>query len=170
MIMTIAEFDHLDAEAKKKLLQPCCGSSAWVQKMLSSPPAEDLVDLLEMAEENWYACNENDWREAFAQHPMIGDLASLKEKYATTANWAASEQSGVQAATEQTLMELAALNKAYKEKFGYIFIVFATGKSAEDMLQLLKERINNDPALEVNIAMEEQHKITKLRLEKLFES
>jgi 2-oxo-4-hydroxy-4-carboxy-5-ureidoimidazoline decarboxylase len=168
--MTIAEFDHLDVEAKKKLLQPCCGSGAWVQKMLSSPPAEDLVDLLEMAEENWYACNENDWREAFAQHPMIGDLASLNEKYTATANWAAGEQSGVQVASETTLMELAELNKAYKEKFGYIFIVFATGKPAEEMLQLLKERINNDPSLEVTIAMEEQLKITKLRLEKLFES
>jgi 2-oxo-4-hydroxy-4-carboxy-5-ureidoimidazoline decarboxylase len=168
--MTIAEFDHLDAITKKRLLQQCCGSDTWVQKMLDSPPAEDLVDLLELAEEKWYECKENDWREAFEQHPMIGDLPSLREKYAATADWAAGEQSGVNTASEEVLNELSKANKAYREKFGYIFIVCATGKSAKQMLQLLNERIHNDPAAELSIAMEEQLSITKLRLEKLFES
>lgn len=166
--MTIAEFDHLDVEEKKKLLHSCCGSSTWVNKMISALPAEDLVDLLEIAEEQWYACQEADWREAFSHHPKIGDLDSLKEKYDTTANWAEGEQSSVKQASEQTLEQLGEGNQVYEQRFGYIFIVCATGKSADEMLQLLNQRLYNNPEVEIQIAMEEQLKITRLRLEKLF--
>lgn len=166
--MTIAEFDHLDVEEKKKLLHACCGSTAWVNNMISALPAEDLVDLLEIAEEQWYACHEADWREAFTHHPKIGDINSLKEKFAGTAQWAEGEQSSVKQASEQTLQQLAAGNQTYEQRFGYIFIVCATGKSADEMLQLLNQRLYNNPDVEIQIAMEEQLKITKLRLEKLF--
>jgi 2-oxo-4-hydroxy-4-carboxy-5-ureidoimidazoline decarboxylase len=166
--MTIAEFDHFDVEEKKKLLQSCCGSTTWVNNMLAALPAEDLVDLLEMAEEQWYACHETDWREAFSHHPQIGDIDSLKEKFAGTAQWAEGEQSSIKQASEQTLEQLAEGNQVYKERFGYIFIVFATGKSAEEMLHLLNQRLYNNPDVEIQIAMEEQLKITKQRLEKLF--
>lgn len=167
--MTIAEFDHLDAERKKTLLHQCCGSVNWINKMLEALPAEDLVDLLEIAEEQWYACQEQDWREAFSHHPKIGDIDSLKEKFAATAHWTEGEQASVQQASEQTLQELAAGNQAYEQRFGYIFIVCATGKSADEMLQLLNLRLYNNPEVEMQIAMEEQNKITKLRLEKLFD-
>jgi 2-oxo-4-hydroxy-4-carboxy-5-ureidoimidazoline decarboxylase len=166
--MTIAEFDHLDLEEKKTLLHTCCGSNTWVNNMLAAPPAEDLVDLLEIAEEQWYACHESDWREAFSQHPKIGDVDSLREKFAATAQWAEGEQASVKQASEQTLEQLAEGNEAYEQKFGYIFIVCATGKSADEMLQLLNQRLYNNPEVEIQIAMEEQLKITKLRLEKLF--
>jgi 2-oxo-4-hydroxy-4-carboxy-5-ureidoimidazoline decarboxylase len=166
--MTIAEFDHLDAEQKKTLLHQCCGSTNWVNKMLEALPVEDLIELLETAEEKWYACQEADWREAFAHHPKIGDIHSLKEKFASTAHWAEGEQAAVQEASEQTLQQLAAANQAYEQRFGYIFIVCATGKSAGEMLQLLNLRLYNNPEVEIQIAMEEQNKITKLRLEKLF--
>ncbi len=166
--MTIAEFHHLDASQKKKLLYQCCGSTAWVEKMLSVPPANDLIDLFEDAEEKWYDCSEKDWLEAFSQHPKIGDLDSLKKKFADTAIWASSEQSSVEAASQPMLEELAKGNKLYEEKFGYIFIVSATGKSAEEMLKILNERLKNSPEDEIKIAMEEQNKITQLRLEKLF--
>ena len=166
--MTIAEFDHLAVEEKKKLLQSCCGSTAWVNKMIAALPAEDLVDLLEIAEEQWYACHEADWREAFSHHPQIGDIDSLKEKFSATAQWAASEQASVKQASEQTLEQLAEGNQVYKERFGYIFIVCATGKSADEMLQLLNQRLYNNPDVEIQMAMEEQLKITRLRLEKLF--
>ena len=166
--MTIAEFDHLDIEEKKALLQQCCGSSTWVNNMVAAPPAEDLVDLLEIAEEQWYACHEADWREAFTHHPKIGDIDTLKEKFAATAQWAAGEQEEVKQASEQTLQQLAEGNQAYEQRFGYIFIVCATGKSADEMLQLLNQRLYNNPEVEIQIAMEEQLKITKLRLEKLF--
>jgi 2-oxo-4-hydroxy-4-carboxy-5-ureidoimidazoline decarboxylase len=166
--MTIAEFDHFDVEKKKSLLFSCCGSTAWVNKMLPALPAEDLVDLLEIAEEQWYACQEADWREAFSQHPKIGDIDTLKEKFAATAKWAEGEQSSVKQASEQTLEQLGEGNQVYEQRFGYIFIVCATGKSADEMLQLLNQRLYNNPEVEIQIAMEEQMKITRLRLEKLF--
>jgi 2-oxo-4-hydroxy-4-carboxy-5-ureidoimidazoline decarboxylase len=167
--MTIAEFDHLDRESKKKLLYQCCGSTAWVEKMLSVPPAEDLVDLLEDAEECWYVCSEADWKEAFANHPKIGDMESLKKKFAAD-QFVEGEQSGVSNASEQTLQALAEGNKTYEEKFGYIFIVSAAGKSAVEILGMLTARLQNKPEIEITIAMDEQNKITRLRLEKLFES
>lgn len=166
--MTIAEFDHLGAEEKKTLLQQCCGSNSWVNNMLTALPAEDLVDLLEIAEEQWYACHEPDWREAFSHHPKIGDISTLKEKFASTAHLAEGEQSAVKQASEQTLQQLAEANQAYENRYGYIFIVCATGKSADEMLQLLNLRLYNNPEVEIQIAMEEQLAITKLRLEKLF--
>ena len=166
--MTIAEFDHLSAEEKRPLLHQCCGSTSWVNNMLTALPAEDLVDLLEIAEEQWYACHEPDWREAFTHHPKIGNIDTLKEKFASTAHFAQGEQSSVQQASEQTLQQLAEANQTYESRFGYIFIVCATGKSADEMLQLLHLRLYNNPEVEIQIAMEEQLKITKLRLEKLF--
>jgi 2-oxo-4-hydroxy-4-carboxy-5-ureidoimidazoline decarboxylase len=165
--MTIADFDHLDKEEKKKLLFPCCGSSAWVNKMLTIPPVEDLVDLEEEAEEKWYECSEADWKEAFSHHPKIGDMSSLREKFAKD-QWAEGEQSSVKQASEEVLRSLTEGNKLYEEKFGYIFIVCATGRSAEEMLGMMTARLHNSPADEIQIAMEEQLKITKLRLEKLF--
>jgi 2-oxo-4-hydroxy-4-carboxy-5-ureidoimidazoline decarboxylase len=166
--MTIAEFDHLNIEKKRKILEQCCGSSAWVEKMLTIPPAEDLIDLFEDAEEKWYECKEADWREAFSHHPKIGDLNSIKEKFASTAVFAAGEQSSVKDASEKVLQSLAEANAAYEKKFGYIFIVSAAGKSAEEMLGILTVRLNNNPEEEIKIAMEAQNKITRLRLEKLF--
>lgn len=166
--MTIAQFDHLDQEEKKALLQQCCGSSAWVNNMLAAPPAEDLVDLFEIAEELWYACHEADWREAFSHHPKIGDIDSLREKFAATAQWAEGEQSSVKQASEQTLQQLAEGNEVYEQRFGYIFIICATGKTADEMLQLLNQRLYNNPEVEIEVAMEEQLQITKLRLGKLF--
>ncbi|AEV96836.1 OHCU decarboxylase [Niastella koreensis] len=166
--MTIAEFDHLDITEKRTLLYSCCGSNTWVNNMLTALPAEDLVDLLGIAEEQWYLCHEPDWKEAFSQHPKIGDVASLKQKFAATAQWTEGEQASVKEASEQTLQQLAAGNQAYEQRFGYIFIVCATGKSADEMLQLLQQRLYNNPEVEIQIAMEEQLKITNLRLEKLF--
>lgn len=167
--MTIAEYDHLDAAHKKHLLFQCCGSTAWVTKMLQAPPVEDLVDLLETAEENWYSCTQQDWSKAFEHHPKIGDLNSLQKKFATTAHFAASEQSGVETAGDDILQQLANGNTEYENKFGHIFIVCATGKSANEMLSLLKTRLPNTPEEEIKIAADEQLKITKLRLQKLFE-
>jgi len=137
--------------------------------MLPFFPADDLVELLEDAEEQWFKCSEEDWKRAFAQHPKIGDIDSLKKKFASTAAWASGEQSGVNAASQNTIEALAEANKKYEDKFGYIFIVCATGKSAEEMLEILLSRLPNDPEEEIEIAADEQNKITKLRLEKLLE-
>ncbi len=167
--MTIAECDHLPEEKKKELLLQCCGSSAWVNKMLTVFPVEDLVELLEAAEEKWFGCSKEEWKEAFEHHPKIGDTASLKEKFTNTAKWAAAEQSGVNNSNEETLHGLVKANNDYQNKFGFIFIICATGMSAEEMLSELQARLNNNEQEEVEIAAAEQLKITKLRLEKLFE-
>ena len=166
--MTIAEFDHLDTSQKKTLLRQCCGSTSWVDKMLTIPPAEDLIDLFEDAEEKWYECNENDWKEAFTHHPKIGDIDSLRKRFSSD-QFAGEEQSSVAQASEQTLKSLAIANQKYEEKFGYIFIVCATGKTADEMLEILNSRLKNEPKQEIRIAMDEQSKIMRLRLEKLFE-
>jgi 2-oxo-4-hydroxy-4-carboxy-5-ureidoimidazoline decarboxylase len=167
--MTLHELNTLPVQQLKEELLKCCGSLAWVSKMLAFFPAEDLVELLEDAEEEWSKCSEEDWKEAFAHHPKIGDIESLKKKFASTAGWASGEQSGVDTASRQTLEALAKGNKEYENKFGYIFIVCATGKSADEMLGLLTTRLLNDPKDEIEIASDEQNKITKLRLEKLLE-
>ena len=165
--MTIADYDHLEASKKKFLLNQCCGSQKWVDKMIGLPPAEDLIDLFEEAEEMWYQCNEDDWREAFTHHPMIGDIDSLRKKFSTD-QFAGKEQAAITGSSEETLKALAEGNQLYQQKFGYIFIVFATGKSAEEMLDILQARLKNNPEEEIKIAMEEQNKITQLRLQNFF--
>ena len=165
--MTLKELNNLDNSQRKTVLSKCCGSEEWIEKMSMIFPVDDASELLIEAEKIWYSCNENDWRAAFKHHPEIGDINSLKEKFAGTAHWAKGEQSGV-LETSQTILEaLARANKKYEEKFGYIFIVCATGKSAEEMLSLLESRLKNKPQEEIKIAMGEQNKITKIRLQKL---
>lgn len=172
--MTLHELNTLSQPQLKEELLKCCGSSTWVKMMMAYFPADDLVELLEDAEEMWYACNKEDWKEAFTHHPKIGDVESLTKKFASTADpiaigWASGEQSGVNIAAKETIRALAEGNRLYHEKFGYIFIVCATGKSAEEMLGLLKSRLSNSPNEEMQIAADEQNMITKLRLEKLLE-
>ena len=168
-VMTLHEFNTLPEDNLREELTRCCGSSAWVQRMLSFIPADDLVELLEDAEAQWYKCSPEDWKEAFDHHPKIGDVKSLKKKFANTAMWAGDEQGGVKQASSKTLKELAEANRLYEEKFGYIFIVCASGRSAEEMLDVLRMRLKNPEEKEIRIAADEQNKITKLRLEKLLE-
>lgn len=165
--MTLHELNTLQPEQLKEELLKCCGSRKWVDKMLPFFPVEDMVELLNDAEAQWYACTEADWLEAFTHHPKIGDAASLKKKFASTANWAGSEQGAVAQASDETLQQLAKGNDDYEKKFGFIFIVCATGKSAEEMLSLLQLRFANNKDEELRIAMEEQNKITQIRLQKL---
>lgn len=165
--MTLEELNKISQPQLKEELLKCCGSSTWVKMMMAYFPADSMEGLLEQAEEIWYECSEDDWKEAFAHHPKIGDVESLTKKFASTAQWASGEQSGVNTAATGTITALAEGNRLYEEKFGYIFIVCATGKSAEEMLTLLRDRLKNDPEKEIKIAAAEQNKITKLRLQKL---
>ncbi|TGD80675.1 2-oxo-4-hydroxy-4-carboxy-5-ureidoimidazoline decarboxylase [Hymenobacter wooponensis] len=165
--MTLAELNRLPPTGLADALQTCCGSSAWVEAMRGIFPVADRVTLLQKATIIWNDLSEADWREAFTHHPKIGDIASLKEKFASTSAWAAGEQGAVKEAPLEVLEALAAGNEAYEQKFGYIFIVCATGKSAEEMLALLQARLPNPPPQEILIAMAEQDKITRIRLEKL---
>ena len=167
--MKIDELNETGFETAKKEFLKCCTSEEWAKRMANSIPFEDMECLQEVAEDIWEKrLKEKDKLEAFAGHPKIGDVNSLKEKYANTAAMAGHEQSGVDSASDKTINELARLNKEYEEKFGYIFIVCATGKSADEMLNILKNRIANSAEKEIQIAAEEQKKITQIRLNKIF--
>lgn len=166
--MTFAEFDDLNENEKYEALFKCCGSTSWANLMLTIFPVESLADVLVYADEKWAQCDEEDYLEAFMQHPKIGDKNLLREKFAATSAWASNEQSGVNTASDDIIDALAKGNEDYEEKFGFIFIVCATGKSASEMLWLLESRLPNDPEKEIEIAAGEQAKITRIRLEKLF--
>ncbi|SMB88245.1 OHCU decarboxylase [Hymenobacter roseosalivarius DSM 11622] len=165
--MTLAELNALPTPALTETLRKCCGSTAWVEAMTRVFPVADLETLFEQASTIWYGLSEHDWREAFTHHPKIGDINSLKEKFASTSAWAAGEQAAVQHSSQAVLEALAEGNTCYEQKFGYIFIVCATGKSAAQMLALLQARLPNEPAAEIKLARGEQAKITQIRLEKL---
>ena len=120
--------------------------------------------LLAVARVEWFGLTEVDWLEAFSQHPRIGDRAALEARFPGTHDLSSKEQAGVGAANADVLTALAEGNQAYADKFGFTFIVCATGKSAEEMLQLLRDRLTNDRATELRIAAEEQARITLLRL------
>ena len=146
----------------------CCGASRWVQQMLARRPFGSAEALHQAADEVWATMAKADILEAFDHHPRIGaDLSALREKFASTADWSGGEQASVAGASEETLHALRDGNVAYEQRFGHIFIVCATGKSAGEMLALLEARLPNDPEEELRIAAAEQAKITHLRLEKI---
>jgi len=152
-----------EAEARE-LLRACCGSTRWVEEMARRRPFGGQASLQSWAREAWWALGEHDWREAFAHHPRIGDRDALERRFPATAHLSAAEQRGVENGGRDVLTALAEANRIYEETFGYIFIVCARGRSAQDMLALLRARLRNDPALEIHIAASEQAKITALRL------
>lgn len=119
------------------------------------------------ADEIWRALAPADWLEAFSHHPRIGERKSALSQSARATAWAAGEQSAVDQANDDTRAALAEANREYEDRFGYIYIVCATGKSAEEMVTLARERLRNDPDVELRLAAEEQRKITRIRLEKL---
>jgi 2-oxo-4-hydroxy-4-carboxy-5-ureidoimidazoline decarboxylase len=158
------ELDAADLADARRILQACCGSSRWVERMLARRPFKTLDALLAASRDEWSACGPDDWREAFAHHPKIGDREALRQRFPATHHLSEREQAGVEGASDAVLDALAAGNRAYEQKFGYIFIVCATGLTADEMLARLRERLGNDPAGEIRIAAEEQAKITALRL------
>ena len=165
--MTIESFNSLtDSEAFKEF-EMCCGATNWVKRIIASRPIDSKGALLKVAEEIWFSLKSEDWLEAFTHHPKIGDIESLREKFHNTKSISENEQSGVNDAEKSTLKELAKSNQLYEDKFGFIFIVCATGKSADQMLTLIKMRLNNNIETEMQNAAKEQNKITQLRLEKL---
>jgi len=165
--MNLQELNDATTESAEQALTLCCGSSRWVKSVLAQRPFADKNSLLAISQKVWLQLDREDWLEAFTHHPKIGDVDSLRKKFAATKQWAEGEQGAVKEASEATLEALAQANAAYEKKFGYIFIVCATGKSAEQMLTLLQARMNNAEDDEILVAMQEQNKITGLRLEKL---
>ena len=156
-------------EAAHELLQ-CCGSKRWATQVAGARPFEDLADLVDRANEIWWSLDRDDWFEAFRSHPKIGEKKSAESVSAQSQQWSSNEQAGVNTAAAETTNALAALNLAYEQKFGYIFIICATRKTSDEMLAALRERIEHDAREELPIAAAEQSKITELRLKKLLTS
>jgi 2-oxo-4-hydroxy-4-carboxy-5-ureidoimidazoline decarboxylase len=156
-----------DREAGEALRR-ACGSERWVQDMLALRPFASTPALLEAAERTWRALGVEDHLEAFRHHPQIGeDMAELARRFASTADLSAAEQAGVHSAGDSTLLALRDANRAYRQRFGFIFIICATGKSAAEMLAALQARLPHDRATELATAAGEQARITRLRLERL---
>ncbi len=167
LLEQLNSLDHLDANSE---FLKCCGSRNWAMRMVTSRPFASVEDVCSRATEIWGSLETADWLEAFRSHPKIGEKKSEAETSKQSQTWSNLEQSGIASAHEQTLSELARLNREYEEKFGYIYIVCASGKSAGEMLEILKTRIDNPPDEEIAIAASEQAKITEIRLRKLIAS
>ncbi|HWS54905.1 MAG TPA: 2-oxo-4-hydroxy-4-carboxy-5-ureidoimidazoline decarboxylase [Pyrinomonadaceae bacterium] len=156
------------AEARAELLK-CCGSSRWAEGVAAARPFRGGEELLETADRVWWELSPEDWLEAFRGHPKIGGREAAAGVSEESRRWSEREQAGARDAPAETLAALAAGNRVYEEKFGFIFIVCATGKTAGEMLALLESRLNNARGAELRVAAEEQRRITRLRLRKLLE-
>ncbi len=135
--------------------------------MIAERPFESFADLITKAERIWWSLEPRDWLEAFHSHPKLGEQRAAAATSSQSKQWSEAEQAGISDAAADTLAKLARLNEKYEDKFGYIFIVCASGKSSEEMLAILRDRLENDRAEELHIAAAEQAKITELRLRKL---
>jgi len=162
--MRLEEINALDEESAVRTLQRCCGSSRWAQAMVRARPFPSAAAMMDLGDAVWVSLDAADWFEAFAAHPRIGETSS-----SSTSGLEVVEQSGVRLADADARRRLAEGNGQYEARFGYIFIVCATGKSVEQMLEVLEERLKNDPHEELRIAAEEQRQITRLRLGKLLD-
>jgi len=162
-----SRIDDASPDAARAILQACCGSTRWVDRMLALRPFGAVDILLSAARREWFALTPEDWKEAFAHHPKIGDRNALRARFPATHQLSEREQAGMNTASDLIIEPLAQGNAAYERRFEYIFIVCATGKSAGEMLDLLTARLQNDPVTEIRIAAEEQAKITELRLKQL---
>lgn len=156
--------DRASDDEARELLRATCGSTRWVEAMLARRPFHDQAGLLAVAREIWFSLDEADWREAFARHPRIGDRAALSARFPESHAFSRREQSRVAGAPPDLLTTLAQRNEEYFQRFGYIFIVCATGLTAAEMLAMLETRLPNDPAREIRVAAAEQARITELRL------
>jgi OHCU decarboxylase len=158
--MRLAELNAMNEAAAAQEFRRCCGSSRWAKRMSQARPFASAEEMSAAADTAWWALGRQDWLEAFAAHPQIGSSAPVSA-------WSAAEQAGMAEAAGRTRDRLAEANRVYQTRFGYIFIVCATGKSAVEMLDLLEARLHHDPDHELRVAAQEQRKITQLRLTKL---
>lgn len=166
--MDLKSFNALPPDEAQKEFLKCCGSVRWAEGMVHLRQyAATVPGLTSLGDVLWWMLKPEDWLEAFRSHPKIGEKQATEPVSTQSQQWSGQEQSGMSSANTDTIESLAQLNREYEAKFGYIFIVCAAGKSADEMLALLRERLANDPDKELPIAAAEQAKITELRLKKL---
>jgi OHCU decarboxylase len=170
MNQSLNRLNELSADEAEAEFLKCCGSKRWARSMTSVRPFAGVEDLLAKADSLWWCLGGEDWLEAFRAHPKIGEKKAAASQSEQARSWSAQEQSGVADAAAETRAELAARNQEYEDHFGFIFIVCATGKTSAEMLAILTERLQNEAETELQVAAEEQRKITQLRLEKLLDN
>ena len=166
--MTLDAFNALAESDARQVLSRCCGARRWGEQVAGRRPFAAFDDLLIAADEAFATLERADWLEAFSRHPRIGDPEAARTKFAATAEWASEEQAGIAGARETLREALAEANRAYEARFGHTFVLSAAGKSADEMLGALEERLPNEPEEELGVAAAEQMKITHLRLHRLF--
>ncbi len=161
----LAEWNAADEAAALDAMIACCGSRRWAAAMVAERPIQSPEKLSATADQIWSTMEVPDWMEAFARHPRIGER---KASHATAKSeeWSKQEQSSAAAADAGVLERLAKGNAVYEERFGFTYIVCATGKSADEMLAILERRLNNDQETELRVAAEQQRQITQIRLRK----
>ena len=168
MTLTLEELNSLSSVAAARVLHACGGSGRWVDAMLERRPFASVAAVLDACDAAWRDTGPNDWREAFAGHPRIGERAPQdRTPQDRGPNWSAAEQSGVDAADAAKRSALAEANREYEERFGHIFLVSASGKGATELLGLMRSRMRNAPDAELAVAGDELRKIARVRLEKL---
>ncbi|MGA2849278.1 MAG: 2-oxo-4-hydroxy-4-carboxy-5-ureidoimidazoline decarboxylase [Terracidiphilus sp.] len=165
MNATLQAWNAADPATAHDVMIACCAARRWAAAMVALRPIAGVLELSEAADSIWSTMEESDWMEAFAAHPRIGDR---KPAHATakSAAWSTQEQSSTNEAADKVLEELAQGNALYEERFGFTYIVCATGKSASEMLAILNRRLNGDRATELREAAEQQRQITQIRLGK----
>jgi 2-oxo-4-hydroxy-4-carboxy-5-ureidoimidazoline decarboxylase len=166
MSKVLARWNRLPAEAAANEIMPCCGSKAWAAGVAGRRPFPDVTTLLATADETWSNLTAADWMEAFRSHPRIGESRAVQSASAQSATWSTQEQRDVASAEEAVKIALADANKEYERRFQHIFIVCATGKSAPEILEIQRRRLQNDPDKELREAAEQQRQITRIRLTK----
>ena len=166
MSATLAAWNAATAEAAREAMLACCGSARWAKAMTDLRPVASVPALSEAADRVWSAMQEPDWIEAFACHPRIGERKSAVHTGAQSATWSQQEQVQTGSASERVMAEMAAGNKQYEERFGFTYIVCATGKSTEEMLAILKRRLASNREAELREAAEQQRQIMQIRLGK----
>ena len=162
----IEEWNAMTAENASEAVLPCCGSQAWARGLASRRPLSTLPELLAASDAAWWSLAEGDWQEAFDSHPRIGEQHATGNATNASLAWSAGEQHAADLSDADAKAKLAEGNRAYEARFGRIFIVCATGKSAQEMLAILSRRMHNTPDAELQETAEQQREITHIRLRK----
>lgn len=165
--VTVTQLDEMPAEEAGGLFKECCGSSRWVAMMLARRPFRFRDSVFFAADLFWKSLTLRDCMEAFAHHPRIGEKEGAKPQGERGAAWSAREQSGMNVVEAELRKEITETNREYEDRFGYIYIVSAQGKTAAELLTIAKDRLRNNPETEIRVSCDEQKKIMHLRLEQL---
>jgi 2-oxo-4-hydroxy-4-carboxy-5-ureidoimidazoline decarboxylase len=167
MIDALAQLNSMSRGDAIAAFTRCCGSSKWATVMCDSRPFASLSQMCDRADDVWESLGEPDYVEAFSHHPRIGDTTAQDLRFAGTREWSQKEQAGAASAPDTTREALARFNNEYFNKFGFVFLICATGKTAAEMLAELQRRLGNDRETELRNAAQQQRLITRLRLAKL---